>query len=137
MNKTKDKNKATPKTKGMATEVKPSKLGSNQTPVKSSGIMKEYLEDKNSFKVTFRLPSMAATDAKTVCLVGDFNNWDIHANPMKRVKNGDYKISLELTEGQEYQFRYLIDGTRWENDWNADKYVESPYGGSDNSVVSV
>jgi hypothetical protein len=116
MKKSKDKNKATPKIKGIATKVNPGKLGSNQTPVKNSGIMK---------------------DAKTVCLVGDFNNWNIHANPMKRKKNGDYTISLELTEGHEYQFRYLIDGTRWENDWNADKYVESPYGGSDNSVVRV
>jgi 1,4-alpha-glucan branching enzyme len=137
MKKSKDKNKATPKIKGIATKVNPGKLGSNQTPVKNSGIMKEYLEGKNSFKVTFRLPSLAATDAKTVCLVGDFNKWNIHANPMKRKKNGDYTISLELTEGHEYQFRYLIDGTRWENDWNADKYVESPYGGSDNSVVRV
>lgn len=100
-------------------------------------IKKEYLKRRNACKVTFRLPRIAALDAKSVCIAGDFNNWDIYANPMKRLKTGDYAITLELESGSEYQFRYLIDNSRWENDWNADKYVKSPYGDSDNSVVIV
>ena len=24
------------------------------------------------------------------------------------------------------QFRYLLDGSRWENDWAADKYIPAP-----------
>ena len=87
--------------------------------------------------MTFRLPKIAAPHAKSVCLVGDFNNWSIHANPMKKLRNGDYTITLDLETGREYQFRYFIDELEWENDWNADKYVESPYGDSDNSVVIV
>ena len=46
--------------------------------------------------MTFRLPKTAATDAKSVCIVGDFNNWNIHADLMKRLKNGDYAIKLDL-----------------------------------------
>jgi 1,4-alpha-glucan branching enzyme len=87
--------------------------------------------------VTFQLPEVAAVDAKTVHLVGDFNNWSIYANPMKRLKSGHYTVKLELEPGREYQFRYLIDESKWENDWNADKYVTSPYGDSDNSVIIV
>ena len=34
------------------------------------------------------------------------------------------------------QYRYLLDGARWENDWQADKYLRNEYGG-DNSVVVV
>ncbi|MCI6365047.1 MAG: glycoside hydrolase, partial [Spirochaetia bacterium] len=34
-----------------------------------------------------------------------------------------------------YQFRYLLDGYKWENDWNADKYIPAPYSNADNSVV--
>ena len=85
--------------------------------------------------MTFRLPKTAATDAKSVCIVGDFNNWNIHADLMKRLKNGDYAIKLDLEPGKEYQYRYFIDESKWENDWKADKYVRSLYGDSDNSVV--
>jgi hypothetical protein len=31
----------------------------------------------------------------------------------------------------------LIDETKWENDWHADKYVPTPYGNAENSVVVV
>ncbi|MBN1841408.1 MAG: isoamylase early set domain-containing protein [Deltaproteobacteria bacterium] len=103
----------------------------------SVGIKKEYLKSRDVCKVTFRLPKIAAPDAKNVCIVGDFNNWNVYANPMKRLKNGGYTITLELKLGKEYQFRYLIDESKWENDWNADKYVKSPFGDSDNSVIIV
>ncbi|MBN2468146.1 MAG: isoamylase early set domain-containing protein [Deltaproteobacteria bacterium] len=103
----------------------------------STAIKKKYLTSKDLCKVTFRLPRIAAPDAHRVCIVGEFNNWNIYANPMKRLKNGNYTITLDLEPGREYQFRYLIDDSRWENDWNADKYVKSPYGGADNSVVAV
>ena len=55
---------------------------------------------------------------------------------MKKLKKGEYTVTLELKSGKEYQFRYLVDESRWENDWNADKYVKSPFG-TDNSVVIV
>ncbi len=99
------------------------------------GIRKEYLKDKDVCRVTFKLPKVAAPDARSVFIVGDFNNWNIHASPMKKLKNGDYTVKPDLEKEREYQFRYLIDESKWENDWNADKYVKSPYGDSDNSVV--
>ncbi len=99
------------------------------------GTKKEYLKSKNVCRVTFTLPKIAASDAKSVCIVGDFNDWNIHANPMKKLKNGDYTIKLDLEPGKEYQYRYFIDELIWENDWNADKYVRILYGDSDNSVV--
>ncbi|MBW2597331.1 MAG: response regulator [Deltaproteobacteria bacterium] len=100
-----------------------------------SEIEKEYLKGEEFCKVTFKLPSFSAIDAKNVCIVGDFNNWNIHSDPMEKTRTGDYIITLDLKPGNEYQFRYLIDESEWENDWNADKYVKSPYGDSDNSVV--
>jgi hypothetical protein len=103
----------------------------------SIGIKKRFLKTKNVCRVTFSLPKAAAPDSKSVYIVGDFNNWDIHANPMKKRKNEDYTVSLDLESGREYQFRYLIDESKWENDWKADKYVKTPYGDSDNSVVTV
>lgn len=108
-----------------------------KTTTKSIGIKKAFLKEKCVCKVTFRLPKVAAPKAKSVCIVGDFNNWNIHANPMNKLKSGDYTIKLDLEKEREYQFRYLIDEITWENDWNADKYAKSPYGDVDNSVVIV
>jgi 1,4-alpha-glucan branching enzyme len=98
---------------------------------------KQYLKTKPVCKVTFRLQKEMAKSAKTVNIVGDFNNWDIYATPMKKSKNGSFTVTLDLGLDTEYQFRYLIDETKWENDWNADKYVPTPYGNAENSVVVV
>ncbi len=100
-------------------------------------IKKQYLKSKPMCKVTFRLPPKMAKDAKTVTIVGEFNDWRKDATPMKRLKNGTYVTTLELEPGREYQYRYLIDQRIWENDWDADKYVPSFFGGCENSVIVV
>ncbi|MEM9992473.1 MAG: helix-hairpin-helix domain-containing protein, partial [Bacteroidota bacterium] len=92
---------------------------------------------QNSCKVTFSLPKVAVAEQNpSVVVLGDFNNWDKAGIPLEA--NGEnFHIELELETGRDYQFRYLINERRWENDWNADKYVPSPYEGILNSVVSV
>ncbi len=118
-----------------------SKLKHGQKPRKStgpaSGIKKKYFKTKKACSVTFVLPGLAAPGASLVCIVGDFNNWSINSHPMKRLKSGDFTICLELEPGRHYQYRYLIDDFRWENDWEADSYITNPYGDSENSVVIV
>jgi 1,4-alpha-glucan branching enzyme len=96
-------------------------------------IKKQFLKSKPVCKATFTLPAEAAPEAKTVEILGDFNNWK-EGVEMKKQKNGIFKAIVELEAGKEYQFRYLIDGETWENDWEADKYVSTPYG-TENSVV--
>ena len=98
---------------------------------------KQYLKNRKTCKVTFSLPKEAVKNAKIVHLVGEFNNWDIYATPLKRMKDGSFKVSLQLEAGRSYQFRYLIDEKAWENDWNADGYSPSSFGASENSVVTV
>jgi len=98
-------------------------------------IKKKYLKTKPVCKVTFVLPKDAAQNAQSVTIVGDFNRWNRTANPLKALKNGNYTITLNLEKG-EYRFRYLIDGSKWENDWYADRYVPNSFG-CDNSVVLV
>ncbi|MFZ5798284.1 MAG: glycoside hydrolase [Desulfobulbus sp.] len=100
-------------------------------------IQKKYLKSKPVCKVTFRLPKEAVGSARKVCIVGDFNAWKKKATPLKRLKSGECKITLDLACGREYQFRYLLDNTTWENDWDADKYVPSAYHDVENSVVIV
>jgi hypothetical protein len=99
------------------------------------GIKKQYLKSFHECRITFRLPGKAAPESKKVTVVGDFNNWNTTELPMKRLKNGDYKLVLKLHGKREYRFRYLIDDIRWENDWHADKYIPNPYGCDDSVVV--
>jgi 1,4-alpha-glucan branching enzyme len=96
-------------------------------------VTKRYLKSKNITKVTFY--TSAELEAETVFLVGDFNDWSEEATPMEKLKDGRFKVVLELEPDTEYQFRYLVNGVEWHNDWDAEKYVPNPYSG-DNSVIS-
>ena len=98
-------------------------------------VAKQFLKSKPVAKVTFDLPAAAVTGAKGVSLVGDFNDWDVAAQPLKKQKDGSFKAVVELPVGAEYQYRFVIDGQTWENDWDADKYVASPVSAEENSVV--
>ncbi|MBN2298235.1 MAG: isoamylase early set domain-containing protein [Deltaproteobacteria bacterium] len=100
-------------------------------------IKKQYLKSKPVCKVTFTLNKHMTGSAGRVFLVGEFNDWDTQALPMKPVKDGVFNLTVNLEKGHEYQFRYLLDGDTWENDDCADKYVRTPFGDSDNSVVIV
>lgn len=102
----------------------------------SSGIKKQYLNSEGLCNVTFRLPKEAAPDAKVVTVVGDFNDWNLTESRMKKLKNGDFTLTIKLPCNREYRFRYLIDTSRWENDWCADEYAPNPFG-ADDSLIKV
>ena len=97
-------------------------------------LKKQVLKSKPVCKVTFRFPKEMASNASTVALVGDFNNWDVNALPMSKLKTGDFTCILELGQGQFYEFRYLVDGNEWVNDPEADRYIANSFG-SENSVI--
>lgn len=100
-------------------------------------LKKQYVKSRRVAKVTFELGKSEVPEGlevETVHLVGDFNNWDLSATPMPRRKGGIYRTMVELEPGQEYQFRYLINGQRWCNEWHADRYVPGSHG-ADNCVV--
>ena len=88
---------------------------------------------KGTTKVTFTLPKDVRAEEVAVC--GDFNEWDPKANPMKKLKDGRFSASVNLAEG-EYRYRFLLDGEKWENDWEAEEYAPNPSGGED-SVIKV
>ena len=98
---------------------------------------KHYLKSKPVCKVTFKLSKDEAKNAEKVCIVGDFNDWDMAKTPMKKLKNGSFSSTLDLPKDAEYQFRYLLNDEQWENDWNADAYITSPVSFDENSVLAV
>lgn len=86
---------------------------------------------RRKVRVTFTL---VAPDAGTVYLLGEFNDWRT-TDVMTRGDGGAWQLTLTLDAEREYQFRYLVDGTAWDNDAAADKYIPNPYGDA-NSVVA-
>lgn len=99
-------------------------------------IKKQYLKSGGICKVTFTLPKAAAPGAKVVTIAGDFNNWNETEAQMKKLRNGNFSLTVELSSDMEYRYKYLIDSSRWENDWNADGYVSNEFG-CDDSLVKV
>lgn len=96
-------------------------------------LKKKFLKTK--CKVTFEVPPAIAETATDIYLVGDFNEWDERSTLLEKKKGNKFSITLDLDLNRDYQYRYLVDGERWENDWDADKYVPNPFSG-DNSVVN-
>ena len=89
-------------------------------------------DDAGMRRVTFRLP--ADVQASTVALAGDFNGWSTDHDRLRQQPDGSWELVLPLAPGR-YRFRYLVDGSRWENDWYADEYAANEYGGDDSVVV--
>ncbi len=101
-------------------------------------IKKQFLKSKPVCKVTFSLNGEEVANAKKVQLVGDFNGWNVKkAIDLKKFKNGTFKTTLDLDTEKEYQFKYLIDNERWENDGEADKYVNNGVSAEDNFVITL
>lgn len=95
---------------------------------------KAYTHNGKYCKVTFEMPKDVAAESIAVC--GDFNDWQQDKHILVKRKDGRFSISVSLKAGAEYRFRYLINGTRWENDWNAEKYLPNEYGTKDSVVVT-
>ena len=100
-------------------------------------LKKRYLKSKPVCKVTFRVSKNAAKSAQCIHLVGDFNNWSVIETPMKHLKSGEFTVTVDLETPGVYEFRYIVDETTWENEWEADRYVSSSFAGCENSVVEV
>ncbi len=100
-------------------------------------LKKSYSKTKPVCKVTFTLPVEAADGAKDVRVLGDFNNWSWENGYKMKAGKKEFTTAVEIEAGKAYEFRYLIDNHIWENDWAADNYVETPFYGITNSVISL
>ncbi len=98
-------------------------------------IIKVYQPSKGSCKVTFTYPVISGHSVKSVQVLGDFNNWDSKIAPKMKKGKDEFTTVIELNAGKSYEFRYLLDGIKWDNDFSADNYIASPYSGINNSVL--
>lgn len=54
---------------------------------------------------------LAAPQARSASVIGDFNNWDPVAHPMQRRVDGAWFAQIPLTHGH-HQYQFLVDGQR-------------------------
>jgi hypothetical protein len=65
---------------------------------------------------------MPAPNAKSVAVLGTFNNWE--PTPLTENKDGIWTASLTLPPGR-YEYAFVVDGRWWGQDPLADEYVRS------------
>ena len=97
-------------------------------------IAKKPAATGKTVSVTFTLPADAASESAAI--VGSFNEWSETKHAMKLdAKKGVWTKAVSLKPGR-HEFRYLLDGTTWANDEQADGENETPFF-SANSVLDV
>jgi hypothetical protein len=71
---------------------------------------------------------LEAPASSRVAVVGDFNNWDPAATPLRPTgDDGTWVVELRLKPGR-YHYTFLIDGRRWERDPSEPPAAESDFG---------
>jgi hypothetical protein len=76
-------------------------------------------------QVYLRLDAPASS---RVAVVGDFNDWDPAATPLRPTgDDGTWVVELRLKPGR-YHYTFLIDGRRWERDPREAPAAESDFG---------
>lgn len=89
-------------------------------------------------KVKFTLGKHIVGSATGGILVGDFNNWNTDSGTSLSVdENGALTANVSLSPGQHYQYRYLLNDGRWENDDSAHYYASANGLNVENCVVFV
>ncbi len=99
-------------------------------------ITKKYLKSNKVCKVTFKLEAEKVLKAKKVELLGSFNEWKpSKETTMRKLKDGSFTKTLDLSTASEYQFRYNVDGKAWVNESQSDNEVYNGFGAETNSVI--
>jgi 1,4-alpha-glucan branching enzyme len=97
------------------------------------GIKKQFSKSKPVCKVTF---TITAKEASNAAVVGSFNDWNAQSSPLKKLKNGSFKGTIDLEANASHEFKYLIDGA-FVNEAEADGYAWNDYAGGENSLITL
>ena len=89
---------------------------------------------KERVKVSFVLP--LSETPEPVSVLGDFNEWDPLAHPLKKRSNGTRSATVELDGGKRYAFKYLSEGGTWFTEPEASDHEVNEYGET-NSIIEV
>ena len=68
-----------------------------------------------------------AANASSVSLVGDFNDWDPNAAPLRKGEGGVWSVVLPVREGR-FAYSFLVNGREWQADPAAPRVVGEDFG---------
>ena len=102
-----------------------------QTPTTQQKIEEIYGIQKEPDGIVFRT---TFSEARSVMLAGDFNNWSAMSTPLTSPRTGVWTAKLPLRPGR-YRYRLVVDG-QWVTDPH-NRYVEANQFGELNNVVEV
>ncbi|HEV8368847.1 MAG TPA: S8 family serine peptidase [Pyrinomonadaceae bacterium] len=74
--------------------------------------------------------------ANSVSLVGDFNSWNTALTPLRKDESGLWLAEVEAPKAGNYQYKFIVDGSRWLEDPSNGMKVPDNYGGL-NSVLTI
>lgn len=78
---------------------------------------------------------LRTTADSTVMLVGDFNDWDPRATPLRPGSDSLWSVVVPLRPGR-YRYTFVVDGTQWRRDPSAPRALEDDFG-TPTSVITV
>ena len=87
-------------------------------------LKKRFFKTKQEVEIAFEIEPK---DAERVELICEANGWE--PVPMKKGKNGAFRTKMRMPREQQFQFRYLVNGSSWVNDESADDYCINQFGG--------
>jgi hypothetical protein len=88
----------------------------------------EGAADRSTLRVPVQLvlDAREAGDATSLSVVGDFNDWDMHATPMT-LDGGVWSVTLTLSPGR-HVYAFVVNGSRWRADPRAPRAADSDFG---------
>ncbi len=95
-------------------------------------LKRRSIKGTNKVKISFALPEDHPHLPASV--VGDFNDWDPEAHPLKKRSNNTYSAVITLEKGKRYLFRYRSAEGHWFNDEDAHEYEPNNHS-SENCVL--
>lgn len=85
-------------------------------------------------KVVFRVRGIKAG---AISAVGDFNDWDPEATPLRKESADVWSAQISLNTGYKYLYQFLVDGNRIVLDPHSKYYALSPQHGRCSALVLV
>lgn len=74
--------------------------------------------------------------AETVCLAGDFNNWNAAENRFYKNADGLWQAEISALPSGKYAYKFVIDNAIWKEDANNGMKEEDSFGGF-NSLLQI
>ena len=91
----------------------------------AGGIAQEVSADRGlvAVQLVFDAPR-----ARTVSVVGDFNDWQPAAAPMRRLEAGQPWTAVVMVAPGRHAYAFLVDGTTWTADPRAPRAADGDFG---------